>query len=242
MSPVSPDLIINTAALANVPQCEKEPDKALLINSLGARNTALVASELDSILLYISTDYVFDGKKRRPYVEDDHTAPINTYGISKLAGEYYVRYLLDRYFIIRTSGLYGIHRCISKGINFVDKMLGFNDGDSVRVVSDEVLTPTYTLHLAQQIHKLVNSGDFGIYHVTNEGDCTWFEFSKAIFSQVGRDVNVIPISSADLQTEVRRPQYSVLENRNLKRLGINQMPNWRKSLKAYLIEKGCAPE
>ncbi|MCK4255888.1 NAD(P)-dependent oxidoreductase, partial [candidate division WOR-3 bacterium] len=131
ISSESPDLVINTAAFSNVPQCEREPEKALRVNAIGARNVAIVTGEIKSLHLYISTDYVFDGEKGKPYLEDDSTAPVNTYGLSKLAGEYYVRYILDRYFIVRTSGLYGIHRCISKGTNFVDKMLELRDRDSI---------------------------------------------------------------------------------------------------------------
>lgn len=238
ISSESPDLVINTAAFSNVPQCEREPDRALRVNAIGARNVAIVTGEIKSLHLYISTDYVFDGEKGKPYLEDDSTAPVNTYGLSKLAGEYYVRYILDRYFIVRTSGLYGIHRCISKGTNFVDKMLELRDRDSIKIVTDEVLTPTYTLHLAKQIYKLVSTDSYGIYHVTNEGECSWYDFAKAIFKEMGFDVNLIPINSNKFQTNVKRPKYSVLENSKLKTLGLNNMPHWRDSLRAYLAEKG----
>ncbi len=238
LSSVSAHLIINTAALSNVPLCEREPEKAFRINAVGARNVAIAARETKSSLLYISTDYVFNGRKKTPYLENDKPSPLNTYGISKLAGEYYVRYILDRYFIVRTSGLYGIHKCITKGANFVDKMLAYKDGAEVKVVADEVLTPTYTLHLAQQIHELIRTDVYGIYHITNEGKCSWFEFAKEIFSFVALDVNLIPISSDEFPSGVVRPKYSVLENRNLRALGINNMPHWRNSLRAYLSEKG----
>ena len=237
ISSESPDLVINTAAFSNVPQCEREPDRALRVNAIGARNVAIVTGEIKSLHLYISTDYVFDGEKGKPYLEDDSTAPVNTYGLSKLAGEYYVRYILDRYFIVRTSGLYGIHRCISKGTNFVDKMLELRDRDSIKIVTDEVLTPTYTLHLAKQIYKLVSTDSYGIYHVTNEGECSWYDFAKAIFKEMGFDVNLVPINSSKFQTNVKRPKYSVLENSKLKTLGLNNMPHWRDSLRAYLAER-----
>ncbi len=238
ISSASPDLVINTAAFSNVPQCEREPEKALRVNTIGARNVAIVTGEIKSLHIYISTDYVFDGEKGKPYLEDDSTAPVNTYGLSKLAGEYYVRYILDRYFIVRTSGLYGIHRCISKGTNFVDKMLELRNKDSINIVTDEVLTPTYTLHLAKQIYELVSTDSYGIYHVTNEGECSWYDFAKAIFIEMGFDVNLVPINSSKFQTNVKRPKYSVLENSKLKTLGLNNMPHWRDSLRAYLAEKG----
>lgn len=238
LSSVSAHLIINTAAFSNVPSCEREPEKAFRINAVGARNVAIAARETKSSLLYISTDYVFNGRKKKPYLEDDVPSPLNAYGISKLAGEYYVRYILDRYFIVRTSGLYGIHKCITKGANFVDKMLTYKDGAEVKVVTDGVLTPTYTLHLAKQIHELIRTDAYGIYHITNEGKCSWFEFAKEIFSFAALDVNLVPITSDEFPSEVLRPKYSVLENRNLRVLGINNMPHWKDSLRAYLSEKG----
>jgi len=238
ISPLSPHLIINTAALSNVSLCEKDPEKAFKINAIGARNVATTAKEIKSSLLYISTDYVFDGEKNKPYLEDDLPGPLNTYGLSKLAGEYYTRYITDKYFIIRTSGLYGIHKCITKGTNFVDKMLAYKNGDEVRMVTDEILTPTYTLHLAQQIYELVKTNTYGVYHITSEGECSWYEFAKNIFSFVGLDVKLVRITSNEFPSEVIRPKYSVLENRNLKALGISNMPHWRDSLKAYLTKKG----
>ncbi len=238
ISPLSPQLIINTAALSNVSLCEKDPEKAFKINAIGARNVATTAKEIKSSLLYISTDYVFDGRKNKPYLEDDLPGPLNTYGLSKLAGEYYTRYITDKYFIIRTSGLYGIHKCITKGTNFVDKMLAHKNGDEVRMVTDEILTPTYTLHLAQQIYELVKTNTYGVYHITSEGECSWYEFAKNIFSFVGLDVKLVPITSNEFPSEVIRPKYSVLENRNLKALGISNMSRWRDSLRAYLAEKG----
>lgn len=238
LSSISPDLIVNTAATSNVLLCEREPEKAFKINAVGARNVAIAAKNVRSSLLYISTDYIFDGRKNSPYLEDDIPGPLNTYGISKLTGEYYVRYILKRYFIVRTSGLYGIHRCITKGTNFVDKMLTYKKGAEVKVVTDEILTPTYALHLAQQIHELIKTDAYGIYHITNEGKCSWYEFAKDTFSFAGIDVNLIPITSDKLSSGVTRPKYSVLENRNLKAFGINNMPHWKDSLRSYLLEKG----
>ena len=120
----------------------------------------------------------------------------------------------------------------------MDKMLELRDRDSIKIVTDEVLTPTYTLHLAKQIYELVSTDSYGIYHVTNEGECSWYDFAKAIFCEVGFDVNLVPINSSKLQTNVKRPKYSVLENSKLKTLGLNNMPHWRDSLRAYLAEKG----
>jgi dTDP-4-dehydrorhamnose reductase len=233
-----PYLVINTAAFHNVPQCEKDDLKSFMVNALGPKYLAISCRKYNCRLLHISTDYVFDGRKGAPYVENDPPAPLNVYGISKLMGEYYIKSIMDKYFIVRTSGLYGIHRCKAKGGNFIDTMLRLaKEKDEIKVVSDEILTPTYTLDLAQQIKELINTDYFGLYHITNEGCCSWFEFASCIFEFLNMEVNLKKTTVSEFGSPVRRPTYSVLENNRLKELKINNMRHWRDALRSYLEER-----
>lgn len=235
---ISPALIINTAAFTNVKECEKNDREAYEVNGIGAKNLAIVCKRLHNTLFHISTDYVFDGEKGSPYIETDIPCPLNVYGLSKLAGEYYIRYILENYFIVRTSGLYGIHTCIGKGGNFIDTMVRFSkEKDEIKVVDDEVLTPTYTLDLSQQIKALIKTNFYGIYHITNEGECSWYEFAKAIFTFLDFNVNLKRVNSKEFPSSVRRPRYSVLENRTLKKLKLNRMRPWQEALKDYIEER-----
>ncbi|MCX6135504.1 MAG: dTDP-4-dehydrorhamnose reductase [Ignavibacteriales bacterium] len=231
---VSPDLVVNTASLVNVELCEKEPAKAFLINETGALNLARVLEERKIPLLHISTDYVFDGTKRSPYDESDDAKPLNVYGASKLAGERAIQAVCSRHFIVRTSGLYGHAQCMGKGANFIEKILARSKEKSeLQVVDDEVLTPTYTLDLAKQIRVLTRTGEFGLYHATNNGECSWFEFAKEALRLAGSSTRVVPVSSAIYPSELKRPAYSVLANARLIAQGLDQMPAWQESLKAY---------
>lgn len=230
-----PELVINTAAFHNVPQCENDDAKAFRVNALGAKFLALNCRKYGSRLLHFSTDYVFDGKKRQPYTEEDPPNPLNVYGVSKLMGEYYIKSIMDRYFIVRTSGLYGSHKCKAKGGNFIDTMKRLSKEQSeIKVVSDEFLTPTYTRDLADQIKKLVETDHFGLYHITNEGECAWFEFARAIFEILRIKVNLKEISAKHFASPVKRPAYSVLENGRLNKLGLNQMRHWKEALRSFL--------
>ncbi len=230
-----PNLVINTAAYTNVPGCEENPKKAFEVNSIGVRNLALLSLEHSIPLLHISTDYVFDGVKGEPYIETDTSNPLNTYGISKLAGEYYITSITSKYYIVRTSGLYGVHKSITKGTNFVETMLKLlREGDEIRVITDEVLTPTYTLDLARQIKLLIEKERYGLYHITNNGECSWYQFAREIFSYLGMDVIINETTQKEFPSKVRRPLYSVLKNRMLKKQGIDIMPDWRESLHSYL--------
>lgn len=234
-----PDWIINSAAWTHVDRCEDEDASAFEVNALGARNVADAAEELRASLIYISTDYVFDGRKEQPYIESDPPAPLNVYGVSKLAGEYFTRYCCSQYYILRTSGLYGLNTCWGKGTNFVDKMLDLGrKNESLKVVEDEVLTPTFTEDLAKQIRILIESPPpGGIYHATNEGECSWFDFASEIFSLSGIDVRMDRTSAAEWKAPARRPAYSVLENRALKQAGINVFPHWRDALARFLAKR-----
>jgi len=231
-----PQVVINTAAFHNVVACEEQPERAFAVNAIGAWNVARACGPLGASLVHISTDYVFDGQKGNPYTEDDLPRPLNVYGVSKLAGEHLIRYSLKQHFIIRTSGLYGTHPCRAKGgENFVELMLRLaRERDEVRVVNDEVLTPTYTWDLARQIALLIHTQHYGLYHVTSGGQCSWYEFARAIFELTGTRVNLQPTTAEEFPRPVKRPAYSVLENRALRELGLDRMRPWQEALAAYL--------
>lgn len=231
-----PDLIINTAAMHHVERCEQDPKAAFSINALGPRNLAMVAQDLGATLMQISTDYVFDGAKRRPYEEHDDPRPLNTYGITKLAGEHYVRCTAARHFVLRTLALYGQHPCRGKGgLNFVDLMLKLGkERGKVRVVDSEEVTPTSTYELAQQMVLLSRSDNFGLFHATAEGSCTWYAFAREIFSVANLPVKVEIADPKEFPAKVQRPTYSVLENAALKAQGLNCFRPWQEGLRHYL--------
>ncbi|MCX6575747.1 MAG: dTDP-4-dehydrorhamnose reductase [Candidatus Aminicenantes bacterium] len=238
---LAPDVVINTAAFHRVDECEDRPEEALIVNAVAVRNLALICRERNAVLVHFSTDYVFDGRKRTPYVEEDEPAPLNVYGVSKLAGEYFVRSVCQKYFLIRTCGLYGSAGCREKGMNFVELMLHLEkSGRPLRVVDDQWVTPTSTEELAGRILELLGTERYGLYHMTNEGQCTWYEFAREIFSLVGRAANLSPIDSQAYGAKARRPAYSVLENQRAKALGITDFSPWREALKNYLKKKGLS--
>lgn len=238
METYEPDVVINTAAYHKVSDCEKNDLKSFKINSIGAKNLAIACKKRNAVLVHISTDYVFDGKKREPYIESDSPRPLNAYGISKLAGEYYTKYLWPKHFIIRTSGLYGSTRCRAKGSNFIDLMLRLaKERDEIQVVNDEVLTPTYTVDLALKIRDLIQTDYFGLYHITNNGFCSWYGFAKKIFELSGLKVNLKGVTAEKFGSEVRRPRYSVLRNYALEKIGMDNMRKWDEALEAFLSER-----
>ncbi len=229
-----PSVVINTAAYHRVDECERNIERAFQVNAAGVYDLALWCKEHDITLVHISTDYVFGGSKRKPYVESAPPDPINVYGVSKLAGEYFIKYILNRYFIIRTSGLYGIAGSSGKGGNFVQGMLKLAREDKdIMVVNDQILTPTYTLELARKIKDLIETNEYGLYHVTNNGECSWFEFAKEIFELSGLTPNLSATTTEVFGAYAKRPPYSVLENANLKRIGLDDMKGWRGALKDY---------
>jgi dTDP-4-dehydrorhamnose reductase len=237
-----PAVIINTAGYVRVDDCEDEKDKAFSVNALGARNVAVVAQELGARLMHLSTDYVFGGDKNHqniPYTEFDVPAPLNTYGKSMLAGEDFVRHLCSRYFIVRTSGLYGIAGSSGKRGNFVETILKrAREPDELRIVNDQVLSPTYTRDLAHKIAQLISTECYGIFHITNRGACSWYEFTVEILKQAGLRSPVIPITSDQFPRKARRPHFSVLDNYHLRLLGTDDMRPWQEALKDYLTAKG----
>lgn len=231
-----PEVIVNTSAMHHVENCEQEPAKAFGINALGARNLALAARELDAALMHVSTDYVFDGAKASPYVEEDAPRPLNVYGITKVAGEHFVRATAPKHFVIRTSGLYGKSPCRAKGgLNFIELMLKLaKERGKVRVVDSEIVTPTSTAELAQQIVKLSRSSAYGLYHATAESSCSWYEFAREIFTLTDTTVQLEIAGPNEFPAKVARPKYSVLENRGLKTQGLNIFKHWQHGLREYL--------
>ncbi|MEJ2722151.1 MAG: dTDP-4-dehydrorhamnose reductase, partial [bacterium] len=209
------------------------------VNAAGAMHVAESCRNTGARLIQISTDYVFDGRKRTPYLEDDTPRPLNVYGMTKLAGERYARRGIPECYIVRTSGLYGLHPCWGKRRSFVDTMLSLAaERKSIRVVDDEILTPTFTEDLAAQIRKLIESGPpAGIYHATNSGECSWHDFARSIFETSGIEIRLERITAAEWNARARRPAYSVLENNRLKSMGLDVMPPWEDALGRYLSAK-----
>jgi dTDP-4-dehydrorhamnose reductase len=235
LSLVKPAIVLNTAAYHIVPEAEKFPGKAFHINGTGVLNLARVCQDLGARLVHYSTDYVFDGKKQKPYTEDDRPNPLNVYAATKLSGEYFALNYSDKSYVIRVSGIYGKTPCRAKGGNFITTMIKLaKEKPEVRVVNDEILTPTATYHIAKNTAALINTDAFGLYHMTCEGEVSWYEFAKVIWETLQLETPLYPASVKDFPPVVKRPFYSVLENRNLDKLGINQMPEWKEALKEFL--------
>lgn len=238
LAELEPQIVINTAAFVRVDDCEDQVEKAFQVNTYAVRHLAQVCSELDCVLVHISTDYVFGGEKRYPYTEDDPPNPLNVYGVSKLAGEYFVRNLCPKHFVVRSSGLYGVAGSSGKGGNFVETMIRMaRRGKSIRVVDDQVLAPTYTKDLAEKMKELVQTDAYGLYHITNKGQCSWFEFTVKVFELSGLEPNLAPTTTADSGAKARRPAYSVLRNAAIERVGAHKMRSWPDALIAYLRQE-----
>jgi dTDP-4-dehydrorhamnose reductase len=237
-----PDIIVNTAAYVRVDDCEDEKDKAFQMNALGARNVAVVAQEFGAKLVHLSTDYVFGGEtelRTTPYTEFDTPVPLSIYGKSKLAGENHVRHFCLRHIIVRASALFGVAGSSGKGGNFVETMLRLaRERNELRVVNDQVFSPTYTRDLARKIDLLLDTEDYGIFHITNKGACSWYEFTVEILKLAGIETPVIPITSDQYPQKAQRPRYSVLDNYHLRLLDMDDMRPWQEALKDYLVAKG----
>lgn len=237
-----PEIVINTAAYVRVDDCETSQDKAFLVNAWGARNIAVVAQELGAKLIHISTDYVFGGEaepRTMPYTEFDAPMPISVYGKSKLAGEKFVQHLCSKHFIIRTSGLFGVAGSSGKGGNFVETMLRLGKEQAeLRVVNDQIFSPTYTRDLARKIAQLINTEYYGIFHITNRDTCSWYEFTKEILRLAGLKTAIVPITSDQYPQKAKRPRFSVLDNYQLRLLGMDDMRSWQEALEDYMKEKG----
>ncbi len=236
---VRPELVINPAAYHHVEKCEADPAQAFAVNGIGARNVAQVSNAIGATLVHISTDYVFDGTKASPYQEDDQALPLNVYGNTKLSGEQFVRTLNPQHFVVRVSAIYGENPCRAKGgQNFVELMLKLaGEREELRVVNDEFVTPTPTAQIAKQLIVLSKSSDYGLYHATAEGSCSWFEFACAIFELTKTRVRVLPARPGEFPAKIPRPKYSVLENAALKKKSINIFSHWKEGLEQYLAQR-----
>lgn len=237
LTDLRPEIILNTTAFHRVDDCESHPEAARALNVDAVENLVRISNELNATLVHLSTDYVFDGKSSVPYTEQSEPRPLSVYGKSKFEGEKLVRAQAQKYFLLRSCGLYGKAGSRGKGGNFVETMLGkAKRGEKIQVVSDQLVTPTYTIDLANQIAALLPTSHYGLFHITNEGSCSWFEFARTIFEMAGVKANLEPTTSELYKTPAIRPRYSVLENARLKELGLNRMRHWREALAAYLNE------
>jgi dTDP-4-dehydrorhamnose reductase len=227
---INPDVVVHAAAFTDVDASESDPDLVYKVNSLGTRNVAVACRLTGSAMVYICTDYVFDGKKSSPYYEYDTTNPLSVYGKSKLQGELYVRDILDKFYIVRTSWLYGFH-----GQNFVTTMLKLAETkDNISVVADQIGSPTYTVDLATAISKLIKKPSYGIYHITNSEHCSWYEYAREIFEIAGVDVKLKLVTTEEFPRPASRPKYSVLENYIYKLEGYTQLRSYKEALRDYM--------
>lgn len=232
-----PDVAIHCAAYTAVDAAENDIDGAYKVNAVGTRNITVAAESVGSKLIYISTDYVFDGTSVEPYQEYDNTNPQSIYGKSKRAGEALVQSLSSRYFIVRTSWVYGVH-----GNNFVKTMLRLGkENPSLKVVNDQKGSPTYTVDLASFLLELMITNKYGVYHASNSGACTWYEFTQAIFEEARQlEINIIaqpePCSTAEFPRPAHRPANSVMEHLSIRTNGFKDLRPWREGLKDFLLE------
>ncbi|MCX8043771.1 MAG: dTDP-4-dehydrorhamnose reductase [Desulfobacterota bacterium] len=231
---LSPEVVINCAAATDVDWCEYYPEQAFAVNAEGARNIAEACAVTGALMCHLSTDYVFDGSATRPYTEQDIPHPISVYGRSKLAGERYVREIVSRHIIVRTSWLYGVY-----GKNFIETILRLSETrHELRVVNDQTGSPTYAEDLAWVIEQLVTlPAPYGTYHVCNTGICTWHDFAVAALSLAGRQTAVVPITTEELGRAAPRPRFSVLDNAHVSAtLGIT-LRHWCDALTAYMYKR-----
>jgi dTDP-4-dehydrorhamnose reductase len=230
-----PEVVVNCAAFTDVDGAEAELEAALRVNRDGAGAAAAAADRVGAAILYPSTDYVFDGRKREPYVESDEPAPLSSYGRSKLAGERATAEANPRHFVVRTSWLFGLG-----GRNFVETMLGLaGRGRSVQVVDDQVGSPTFCGHLATGLIRLVHESGYGIHHATADGACSWFELAREVFALAGLQCDLSPCSTAEIPRPAPRPAYSVLRSERARAI---RLPHWRDGVAAYLAERERAVE
>ena len=235
----SPDVVINCAAYVRVDDAEDFAEEAFAVNAVGAKNVASACEQIGAANVYISTDYVFDGTKSDPYIESDLPNPINAYGLSKYAGEIFTRNYSSKFYIIRVSSLYGAKGARGKGGNFVETMIKkAKNGEEIKVVDDMIMSPTYTRDAAEMIKNIVEEKlPYGIYHVTNSGYCSWYEFARAIFELTNLNAELSPIKTSQLSLKARRPLFSALTSIKLEEHGL-RMRDWKAALQDYLKEKG----
>lgn len=222
--------VIHCAAYTAVDKAEDEPELCYLVNAVGTENIAKVCKEIDAKMIYISTDYVFDGTKDGAYEVDDEPNPLNVYGKTKLEGEIAVQRILEKYFIVRISWVFG-----TNGNNFVKTMLRLGkERKELNVVADQVGSPTYTVDLARLLVDMLQTDRYGVYHATNEGYCSWAEFAEEIFKTAGLDVKVNHITSREYPTKAKRPMNSKLSKRRLINNNYKCLPNWKTAVEEYI--------
>lgn len=230
----SPDAVIHCAAYTAVDKAEEDAEKCMAVNSKGTEYIANICHELDIKMMYFSTDYVFNGKGAKPWNVDDEIKPLNLYGNSKYQGETAVKNNLEKYFILRISWVFGIN-----GKNFVKTMINLSKNHSqISVVNDQIGSPTYTRDLAKLIADMIVTDKYGVYHVTNEGTCSWYDFAVEIFKQSNIGVNVISVDSNEFPTVAKRPKNSRMDKSKLEENGFNRLPKWQDALQRYLKELG----
>ena len=217
-----PDIVIHCAAYTDVDKAEEDLITATRINVKGTENIAKACAKIDAVIVYISTDYVFSGENDKPYISTDKTNPINNYGLTKFQGEEAVKKYCEKYYIARTSWLYGHH-----GKNFVETMLSLVDKPELKVVNDQIGCPTWTVELANGIVKLIENEDYGVYHICGSGSTSWFGFAREIFALAKKEVNLLPCATEEFPRPANRPKYSVMDNNKICR-------NWKQALKDYL--------
>ncbi len=232
ISDYAPDAVIHCAAFTAVDKAEDCREACFKVNALGTENIAKICGETGAKMVYISTDYVYDGKGEEPFEVTSSTAPCNVYGSSKLAGEIAVKKHCVKYFIVRTSWVFGVN-----GGNFVKTMLRLSETHSeLNVVADQIGSPTYTPDLAELLCDMVQSIKYGVYHATNENYCSWYEFACEIFKKAGKDIKVNPVSSAEYKTKAVRPLNSRLSKKCLDDAGFERLPEWQNALERFLKE------
>lgn len=228
------EAIVHCAAYTQVDKAEDEKDLCIKINATATKHIAKCAKILDIPMIYISTDYVFDGTKDGKYTENDETNPINIYGESKLAGEKYVHEILDKYYIVRTSWVFNIN-----GKNFIETMLRLSKANNqLSIVNDQIGSPTYTKDLSRLLVDMLETSKYGLYHATNEGYCSWYEFANTIFKLANINIDIKAINSNEYASRAKRPMNSKLSKDKLIEYGFKPLPHWEDALKDYLIRRG----
>ena len=228
------EAIVHCAAYTQVDKAEDEKDLCIKINATATKHIAKCAKILDIPMIYISTDYVFDGTKDGKYTENDETNPINIYGESKLAGEKYVQEILDKYYIVRTSWVFNIN-----GKNFIETMLRLSKANNqLSIVNDQIGSPTYTKDLSRLLVDMLETSKYGLYHATNEGYCSWYEFANTIFKLANINIDIKAINSNEYASRAKRPMNSKLSKDTLIEYGFKPLPHWEDALKDYLIRRG----
>ena len=220
----NPNIVIHCAAYTNVDKAEEEKELAHKINVIGTENVAKACKSVDAVMVLISTDYVFDGTEKNKYLPNDKPNPLNVYGQTKLDAENAVQKICDKYYIVRTSWLYGHH-----GRNFVETMIKLaNEGKDLKVVNDQIGCPTWTVKLSEALCELIEEeAEYGVYHICGSGETSWYNFAEEIFKLAKIDAKISPCRSEEYKTKAKRPKYSALENRGV-------CENWKKSLKSYI--------